>query len=104
MRSNEVTNTTWQDVLVEQGIGESTAKSMIGFISWNRDEPSPLIGKDITDILKDGHENVIVKDVGSKSYNDRGLLFINNEIDSETANEIFDIIMEYEQEKVYKFK
>jgi hypothetical protein len=54
-------------------------------------------------LLKDSHGNVIVQDVGSKSYNDRGLLFINKEIDSETANEIFNIIMGYEQEKVYKF-
>lgn len=103
MRNNEIKNTTWQDVLVERGIDETTAKSLIGFVSWNRDEPSPLIGKDITDILKDSHGNVIARDVGSKSYNDRGLLFISKEVDSETANEIFDIIMEYEQEKVYKF-
>lgn len=103
MRSNETKNTTWQDVLVEKGIDEVAANSLIGFVSWNRDEPSPLIGKDITDILMDSRGNVIAKDVGSKSYNDRGLLFVNKELDSETANEIFDVIMEYEQEKVYKW-
>lgn len=104
MENKKIDCTTWQDVLVEHGIDKIYAESLIGFVSWNRDEPSPLIGKDITDILKDNHGNVIAKDVGSKSYNDRGLLFINREMDTEAANEIFDIIMKYEQERVYKYE
>jgi hypothetical protein len=96
MKYKELKNTTWQDVLAEHNVDEAASKSLIGFVSWNRNEPSPLIGKDITGILKDSRGNVIVKDVGSKSYNDRGLLFVDKEMDIETANEIFDIIMEYE--------
>jgi hypothetical protein len=77
MKNSDLKNITWQEVLVDRGIDEDASKSLIGFVSWNRDEPSPLIGEDVTDILKDSHGSVLVKDVGSKSYNDRGLLFVN---------------------------
>lgn len=103
MKDENQNCTTWRDVLTDHGIDAATSKSLIGFLSWNRDEPAPLLGKDITTVLSSHRGNVIVKDVGSMNYNDRGLLFVERDISEETANRMFDIIMKYEQKDVYKF-
>jgi hypothetical protein len=103
MKDKELNHITWQDVLSDHGIDKAISKSLIGFVSWNKDEAAPPLGKDITNVLSDSNGKAIAKDVGATQYNDRGLLFFDRDVPDEVANNIFDIIMEYEQEKVYKF-
>lgn len=92
---------TWCEVLVKKGINPEIAKSLIGFTSWNQKEIPDKLGKHITDILQEYSGKVIAKDVVGTRYNDIGLLFLSNDIPEDVATEIFDIIMNYEQEEVY---
>jgi hypothetical protein len=92
---------TWQEVLIEKGFEFSTSKALIGFISWNEGEEFNKLGKKITEVLSGYQGRVIVKDVVSTNFNDKGLLFLNAEISEESATKIFDTIMSYEQNNVY---
>ena len=92
---------TWHEVLIKKGISPEMSKSLIGFTSWNQNEIPVKLGKHITDILQEYSGKVIVKDVVGTKYNDIGLLFLNIDIPETVATMIFDIIMNYEQEKVY---
>ena len=92
---------TWHEVLVNKGIDPEMAKSLIGFTSWNQNEIHDKLGKHITDILKEYSGKVIAKDVIGTRYNDIGLLFLSKDIPEDVATEVFDTIMNYEQEEVY---
>jgi hypothetical protein len=61
---------------MEKGFDSSTAKSLIGFISWNKGEEFNKLGKEITEIFLGYEGKVIAKDVVSSKYNDKGLLFL----------------------------
>jgi hypothetical protein len=92
---------TWQEVLIEKGFEPSISKALIGFISWNRGEEFNKLGKKITEVLSEHQGKVVVKDVVSANFNDKGLLFLNAETTEEAANKIFEVIMGYEQDNVY---
>lgn len=92
---------TWQEVLIEKGFESSISKSLIGFISWNRGEEFNKLGKKITEVLSEHQGKVVVKDVVSANFNDKGLLFLNAEVAEEAANKMFEVIMGYEQDNVY---
>ena len=92
---------TWQDVLVEKGFDLPISKSVIGFISWNKGEEFNMLGKELTEILSGHAGNVFIKDVVSNNYNDKGLILFNTDIPEYVANEMFDAIMDYEQNNVY---
>jgi len=92
---------TWQQVLINNGIDKDKAKSLIGFVSWNRGEPMRDLGEEMTQILSNHRGKVIVKDVSSVNYNDVGLLLLSQDATATDANEIFNIIMDYEQNEVY---
>ena len=92
---------TWQNVLIEKGFDVATAKTLIGFLSWNRDEEFSKLGKEITEILSGYKGSIFAKDVVSTNFNDKGILFFSSDISQETANRIFEAIMGYEQNDVY---
>ena len=92
---------TWQDVLLEKGFDYSTAKALVGFLSWNRGEEFSKLGNEITEMLSGYEGKVFAKDVVSLNYNDKGILFFNTDISEEIANKIFEEIMSYEQDDVY---
>lgn len=93
---------TWHDVLIRKGIEPTVAKSMIGFISWNKDGKLPKLGEEITDVLIDYEGKVYARDVISDNYNHIGILFFSRDIPGDTSNQIFSIIINYEQEEVYE--
>lgn len=92
---------TWHDVLIEKGFDPSTAKSLIGFVSWNKGEEFNHLGREITEIYAGYEGKVLAKDVISCKFNDKGILFFNKEVSESVANKIFDAIMGYEQNNVY---
>jgi hypothetical protein len=95
---------TWRDVLVNKGFEPSIYESFIGFVTWNKDDQISQLGEKISKALE-GHEGkVVAKDAQAKKYNDSGLLFFNEEISEEIVSDIFNAIMEYEQEKVYNMR
>jgi hypothetical protein len=93
---------TWHDVLIEKGFEPSVSESLIGFISWNREKGPAKLGENITKALSGYKGTVFAVDTVSINYNDRGLLFVSAEISEETAKRMFEAIMEYEQQVVYK--
>lgn len=95
---------TWQELLEEKGIEPKLARKIFAFISWNENEGFSGLGNKITQILFSCNDRLIIKDVTSKKYNDIGLLFLTEDLSTEIANEIFDIIMSYEQEVIYNTK
>lgn len=101
MDKESIETNTWQDVLTTKGFNHSTVSNLIGFISWNKGEEHPKLGREITELLSTNEGKVFVKDVTSMNFNDKGLLFFSNDVSEETANEIFDVIMDYEQNEVY---
>ena len=101
IKKPDLTCITWHEVLIEKGINPEMSKSLIGFTSWNQSEIPNKLGKHINDILIEYNGKVIVKDVVGTKYNDVGLLFLNNDIPEDVAINVFDIIMNYEQEEVY---
>lgn len=92
---------TWHDILIKRGFDSKDAKSLIGFICWNRDEEFAKLGTEITEILSGYEGKVFAKDSISSSYGDKALLFFSEDIVEDTANEMFDCIMDYEQNEVY---
>lgn len=92
---------TWHDVLMQNGFDASSAKSLIGFVSWNKGDEFPHLGREITEILSGYEGKVFAKDAVSSIYGDKALLFLNKDTSEETANKMFDVIMNYEQNKVY---
>lgn len=92
---------TWHDVLIKAGVDSSTAKSLIGFISWNKGDEFPRLGVEITEVLKNYEGRVFAKDALSKSFGDKALLFFSMDIPESMTEKIFDIIMNYEQKDVY---
>lgn len=92
---------TWHDILIKKGFNPDLSRALIGFISWNKGEEFEKLGKEITEVLS-GHEGkVFVKDVASTKLNDKGLLFFNMDIPQDVSNNVFDAIMDYEQNEVY---
>ncbi|WP_097028288.1 hypothetical protein [Clostridium peptidivorans] len=101
MTADDLLCNTWHDVLIEKGFDSSEARSLIGFISWNKGDEFVHLGKEITEILA-GHEGkVFAKDAVSSSYGDKALLFFDKDIPEETASKMFEAIMNYEQKEVY---
>jgi hypothetical protein len=92
---------TWCDLLERKGFESSVSKSLIGFVSWNEDDEDLSLGDKISDVLNEHKGKVFPRDVKSSHYNDNGLLFFNSEISDEIAKNVFDAIMEQEQEEVY---
>ncbi|WP_139264281.1 hypothetical protein [Clostridium magnum] len=92
---------TWQDVLIEKGFDPVLSKSFIGFISWNKGEKFTKLGKELTELLLDHRGSVFIKDVSSSKYNDTGLVLFNTDISEDVADEVFEAIMDYEQNNVY---
>lgn len=84
-----------------KGFERSIVKNLIGFISWNKGEEHPKLGREITELLSTYEGKVFVKDVASMNFNDKGLLFFSTDVSDEIANQMFDTIMDYEQHEVY---
>lgn len=101
MERKSLDSITWQEVLTVGGMDADTASRLIGFVSWNKDEMAPLLGQDITNILSQSGGKAVVKDVSTSAYNDRGLLFLEEDVPDDSAHRMFDIIMDYEQQEVY---
>jgi len=95
-------NMTWHDVLIEKGIDPSSAKALISFVSWNENTEYPHLGDKITSIISSNPGSIFVKDAVSNKYRDRGLLFLDRNLPGETVTSIFNIIMDYEQEDIYR--
>lgn len=92
---------TWQEVLKQEGFINEVAESFVGFIAWEKNNMFPKLGKEITEVLA-GHEGrVYVKDIISKKYNNTGLLFFNNNVLEEVAEQVFVTILDYEHQEVY---
>lgn len=94
---------TWRDVLAQNGASKDESENFIGFVAWNKGDVYADIGSDINRLLNEHTGRVFSRDVSGKHYNDRGIVFTSTEISPQRANEFFDIIMEYEQEDVYRF-
>lgn len=101
MTKDDLLCDTWHDVLIENGFDSSEAKSLIGFVSWNKGEEFAHLGREITEILSDYEGRVFAKDAVSGSYGDKALLFFDKDISEETAGKMFEAIMNYEQKQVY---
>lgn len=99
-----ISNITWKDVLVNKGFNKSTADSLIGFISWKEDEIFSKLGQEINDVLNGYEGKVVAKDVISDKHNDKGLLFVNNDLSQEVANSIFNTILDFEHNVVYDYR
>jgi len=99
-----ISDIIWKEVLVKKGFQQSTADSLIGFISWKENEIFSKLGHEINDVLNGYEGKVIAKDVISDRYNDKGLLFVNNDLPQEVANSIFNTILDYEHHEVYDYK
>lgn len=48
MTKDDLLCNTWHDVLIESDFDSSDAKSLIGFISWNKGEEFAHLGREIT--------------------------------------------------------
>lgn len=92
---------TWHDVLIKNGFDTKEARSLIGFVSWNKGDEFAYLGREITEVLSDYEGKVFAKDAVSTRYGDKALLFFDKDISEETSGKIFDVIMNYEQDKVY---
>lgn len=101
MTTDSLLCNTWHDVLIESGFDSSDARSLIGFISWNKGEEFAHLGREITEVLSDHEGKVFAKDAVSSSYGDKALLFFDKDISEETANKMFEAIMKYEQKQIY---
>jgi hypothetical protein len=95
---------TWKDVLINKGFDASVYESFIGFVSWNKGEEVFHLGEKISKALEGYEGKVIAKDSRGTRYNDSGLLFFNEEISDEIVADVFNCIMNYEQEEVYNIK
>lgn len=95
---------TWKDVLINKGFETSICEAFIGFISWNKDEEIFHLGEKISNALEGYEGKVVAKDVKATKYNDKGLLFFNGGVSDEILIDVFNSIMEYEQEEVYNMK
>jgi hypothetical protein len=104
MSATKLKNETWHDVLISNGFNPSTAKSLIGFVSWNKGDEFAYLGREITEVLSDYEGKVFVKDAVSSSYGDKSLLFFSQDVSEDTAYKMFDAIMSYEQNQVYSPK
>jgi len=93
---------TWHDLLIQKGIDPSSAMALISFVSWNQNTDYPNLGDKITNILSTNSCSLFVKDAISSKYGDRGLIFLNKDLADDTVSNMFNIIMDYEQEDVYK--
>lgn len=104
MNIADIKNSTWHDVLIKSGFEPSTSKSLIGFISWNKGDEFPKLGTEITEVLSDYEGRIFAKDAVSRVYGDKALLFFEKDIPQETAGKMFDAIMDYEQNEVYRLQ
>lgn len=101
MSTSDLKCDTWHDVLIKAGVDTSVARSLIGFISWNKGDEFPRLGTEITEVLNGYEGKVFAKDAVNKSYGDKALLFFSTDISKSMSEKIFDIIMNYEQKEVY---
>jgi hypothetical protein len=101
MTNSELSCDTWHDVLIKNGFDSREARSLIGFVSWNKGEEFAYLGREITEVLSDYEGKVFAKDAVSSTYGDKALLFFNQDLSEETASRMFEVIMNYEQNEVY---
>ncbi|MEW9124267.1 MAG: hypothetical protein AB2421_16265 [Thermotaleaceae bacterium] len=92
---------TWHEVLRRKGIESSIVESLIGFISWKKNEIYPRLGQEITDVLKNHTGQVIALDVSNDLYHHQGIVFFNRELSEDIASQIFSEILDYEYQEVY---
>jgi hypothetical protein len=92
---------TYKDVLSNKGFKDDITANFIGFISWEKGETFPKLGKEINDTMSGYTGKFFANDVISSKYNFIGILFFKKEISDEMANEIFETIIEYEHCEVY---
>ncbi|MFZ5969895.1 MAG: hypothetical protein ACOYVK_22265 [Bacillota bacterium] len=93
---------TWHDLLIQKGIDPSSAKALISFISWNQNTEYPHLGERITNILASNAGSIFVKDAARRKHGDRGLLFLDRDLPDDVASDMFNIIIDYEEEEMYK--
>lgn len=101
MTKSDLKCDTWHDILIKSGFNSSTARSLIGFVSWNKGDEFAKLGREITEVLSDYQGKVFAKDAVSSMYGDKALLFFNEDVSEAIANKMFDVIMNYEQKNVY---
>lgn len=101
MTITDLKHDTWHDVLIKNGFNSSTARSLIGFVSWNKGDEFAYLGREISEVLSGYEGRVFVKDAVSSVYGDKALLFFSEDITGSTANRMFEVIMNYEQNEVY---
>jgi hypothetical protein len=101
MTAANIKHDTWHDVLIENGFEPGKVKSLIGFISWNKGDEFAYLGREITEVLSGYEGRVFVKDTVSSEYGDKALMFFSQDITGSTANRMFEVIMNYEQNHVY---
>lgn len=99
-----IENITWEEVLINKGIDESTVKSFIGFISWDENEMFSKLGEEINDVLNGYEGKVVANDVVCSKYKSFGILFFSTDISEEIANKVFEVIQDYEHNEVYNMK
>jgi len=96
------TDITWHEVLKNKGFDSKVSKSVIGFIAWEKDNMFQKIGKEINDVLLGYEGKIIAKDVLSNKFNNIGVLFVSDDISQDTSDKIFQAILDYEHEEVYR--
>lgn len=101
MHTTDLKHVTWHDILIKNGFDPYIAKSLIGFVSWNKGDEFAYLGREISEVLSGYEGRVFVKDAVSSAYGDKALLFFSQDITGSTANRMFEVIMNYEQNKVY---
>lgn len=101
MTTTEEKCDTWHDVLTKNGFDPKVAKSLIGFVSWNKNDEFVFLGREITEVISEHTGRVFVKDAVSSIYGDKALLFFDKDVSEETAIMMFEVIMAYEQKEVY---
>lgn len=92
---------TWRELLINKGVNPNLSNSLIGFISWNEGENYNNLGKEINDVLNGYEGKIFAKDVVSDKHLDKGILFMNSDISEDDAKNVFEVIMDYEEDEYY---
>jgi hypothetical protein len=101
MTKSDLMQDTWHDILIRNGIDSDGARSLIGFVSWNKGDEFAYLGREITEVLSNYQGKVFARDAVSREYGDKALLFFSKDVSEERADKIFEIIMSWEQKNVY---
>jgi len=92
---------TWIDVLKNNGFNSEIAESLIGFISWKDNNIYSNLGEEISDVLNGYKGEFYTKDVNNNKYDSFGILFLKKNFPDNLANNIYDSILDYENNQVY---